>query len=204
MAFIPVPATAEVNINQRLDGEQVQNNLYFYNPSLWSSEALQNLANAIGGWVENFLYPPLSQDLSLVEVVATAQGSAIAPQESYAPVELVRGGVGQEALPNSVALCISFRTGLRGRSARGRNYVAGLPEGSVVQNTVSQALAGALVSAYNQLPALAASLGCDWVVVSRYANGAPRAEGVTYIITNAIATDLTVDSQRRRLPGRGA
>ena len=40
------------------------------------------------------------------------------------------------------------------------------------------------------------------VVVSRYENNAPRAEGIATLV-DRLSSDGVIDSQRRRLPGRG-
>jgi len=50
---------------------------------------------------------------------------------------------------------------------------------------------------------VADGLGADWVVVSRFHDNAPRTAGVVSFINAATVVDATVDSQRRRLPGRG-
>jgi len=50
---------------------------------------------------------------------------------------------------------------------------------------------------------VAPSVGAELVVVSRYANGAPRAAGVATTVTSVGLTDFRVDTQRRRLIGEG-
>jgi hypothetical protein len=76
----------------------------------------------------------------------------------------------------------------------------------VTGNTLNAGYASDFVIAYNDLlpGGVFEPDGWRWVVLSRYTAGAPRAAGVAFAVTRALFTDLTVDSQRRRLPGRGA
>jgi hypothetical protein len=76
-------------------------------------------------------------------------------------------------------------------------------------NQIDSATAAAFVDAYSLLLDFGQDIGASWVVVSRFsgvdANGdpIPRAAGVTTPITSVLVVDNIVDSQRRRLPGRG-
>jgi hypothetical protein len=109
-----------------------------------------------------------------------------------------------DPLPNHVALCVSFRTNGRGRSARGRNYVSGFGEDAASGNTFSGTIANPIAQGYAALINSATyTLDWEWVVYSRYENGDPRTEALIAPVDNVVLTDLVVDSQRRRLPGRG-
>ena len=107
------------------------------------------------------------------------------------------------AAPNSAALAVSFRTAARGRTARGRNYVFGMPQAYLVSNSFSAPFVNGVQSAYNTLIGVAADNGYTWVVASRYENNAPRTSGLTRPVTAAVVVDEVLDSQRRRLPKRG-
>jgi len=49
-----------------------------------------------------------------------------------------------------------------------------------------------------------AGLSHFWVIASYFQNGAPRVGGPVYFVVDQIVfVDGIVDSQRRRLPGRG-
>jgi len=68
-----------------------------------------------------------------------------------------------------------------------------------------------MIAAYSQLLVGGAALpvGWEWVVVSRYSgtdvndDPVPRVTGIATLVSNVLFTNNTVDSQRRRLPGRG-
>ena len=69
----------------------------------------------------------------------------------------------------------------------------------------------AFVDAYNGILTTVTATPSPWVwvIVSRYSGvdgdgrPVPRVAGVTTPVTNVVAVDGTVDSMRRRLPGRG-
>jgi hypothetical protein len=97
-----------------------------------------------------------------------------------------------------VALVVSKRTGLSGRSNRGRMYTFGWVDtdafGSIFGSTAVQqatAFCAAIAAFHNT----GFSPTVNWVVVS-YKNLALR-------VINSIVTDGYGDSQRRRLPTRG-
>lgn len=204
MPFVPVPETIQVEMRMRLDGQKVENTLYFHKIGGWSAADVPVAYNALLLWWNNNYAVPLSSALTLNEIAIKDLSSETGfGFEISTPVPKPAGDSAEPALPNNVALCVSFRTASRGRSFRGRNFVPGLPRTSVTQNTVDSTQAGLISDAYNELLTVADSLGADWVVVSRFSGNAPRVTGVHTVITGATIVDLTVDSQRRRLPGRG-
>lgn len=113
------------------------------------------------------------------------------------------GTVSGIPLPNHATIAISWRTGLAGRSQRGRSYFVGLADSSL--DATGQQLAPAAATAINGswtalLAAVNANVTRQMVVLSRATGGHPRLTGVTTPITAAVFSDLYVDSQRRRLP----
>jgi len=144
--------------------------------------------------------------VSFRECVATSLASETAPSVINTVGLPVVGGNANPALPNNVTLAIKFSTAGRGRASRGRNYILGITEESVTANQVGPGFITAYVSAYQ---ALFTALGdmtnpWTWVVYSRQLNNALRAEGLAQEILNVGFVDNVIDSQRRRLPGRGS
>lgn len=199
MAFIPVPDTAEVRVEQTLHGEQVNNILHFARVGGWDGPSLSSLAALVFGQWGNNVMAPLSSALELQQVVARDISVQDGEQLISPAGPAVPGGVSGPALPGNVAFCITHRTGLVGRSRRGRSYVAGLPEAAVTGNALSSASANALETAFNAVRAATNAQGYFFCVVSRYTNGAPRPAGITTPVIGSVARDLTVDSQRGRL-----
>jgi len=113
------------------------------------------------------------------------------------------GEITGEDVPGNVAFALKFQTGHTGRSARGRNFISGIPEDAVTGNTITEAYADAYRDAYTSIATALNSGGFPMVVVSRYTLGAKRTVGLTLPVTVISYTDLNIDSQRNRLAGRG-
>lgn len=206
MAFIPAPTVAQFNIRYLLQGEQVQNTLYFQRGLGWSIVQLQSMAfNLRTEWGTNVMQF-LSAQLSLVEVNAVDLESEVAPSVTVGGVLVPGGAVDADPLPNSVTFCVKFTTAQRGRSGRGRIYLPGIPNNAVTGNEVTLASAEIYADAVSQAVADAIAGfndGAVHVVLSRYNNGIARQEGVAQGVLGYGWTDNVVDNQRRRLPGRG-
>lgn len=201
MPFISVPSTAMVELFYRWDNQRVENTLYFRQADSYDPPELTTLAEEVFNWWANSIAPLTSSSVVLVGVKATSLESDSAPAVET-PVN--QPGLGDpNAEPNNVSFVIKFLTSGRGRSSRGRNYIVGLPDTTVNGNSIQAAHADALVAAYSQLLAAGVITEGAWSVVSRYADGLPRSPGIAQLVTGASYTDLTIDSQRRRLPGRG-
>lgn len=209
MASVLVPNTVEAEILMTLDGEGVENTLWFFKAAGWDVESMTGLANGLITWWDG-MSNPLSIQLVLNAVKVTDWTALDAAQVTVAPGSLFQGGQdSSNPAPNNVAPAITFHTGSRGRSFRGRNYIAGTPLAVIDSNDVSEAFAAALTASYNGLITVAADLSCTWVIASRYSGveivggkkkPIPRSEGITTPVISASFKDLTVDSQRRRLP----
>jgi len=203
MAFIPVPDVAQFNIRGTLDNQRIENPLYFRNVNTWDVEGLEAAAGLVADWFEDNILPIVTTDYVLREVYAIDLTTENSGSATHTVAASTQGLDASPALPNNVAICVSFRTAQRGRSFRGRNYIAGLTEGDVTGNTIAAAQSSALVTAYGQLFSLFPPGGAFWVVVSRFTANLPRTVGISTPVTSVLIVDSTVDSQRRRLPGRG-
>lgn len=204
MAFIPVPNTAMVELFYTQDNQQMENTLYVQRGDPYDISELTVVAQAIIDWWVATIKPLTSNTVSLRAVKATSLESVSAPAVELPPATPQTGTNTSPAMPNGTTLAIKFLTGFRGRWARGRNYVVGLSENTVIGNQVDAAHAEFLRQAYETLlGSTYLPAGYDWVVVSRFFNNAPRVTGFAASILGVSLTDFIVDSQRRRLPGRG-
>lgn len=210
MPFVPVANTVEVEIRMELDNQQVENTLYFSSGSPPEPGSMTTLGNDVLDWWVDNIKPLCTNALTLREIVVTDLTTNIGPQVTVPAVPFTTGSLIGDYLPANVSLAISFRTNNRGRSFRGRNYVVGLNESQVTGNEVQPVPVGAYQDAYGLLLNAPFQPTWQWSVVSRYSGvnpttGAPipRTEGVSTPITAVTVVDPVVDSQRRRLPGRG-
>lgn len=204
MPFIPVPNTVMAEIRMSMDFQRVENTLYFEFGLPPTPANLVSLGNDLLNWYSTLMAPQQGLGVALREIFLTDLTSVTGGTFTQTPPSLITGSQVGEMLPNNVALAVSFRTAFRGRSFRGRNYFLGLVDSQVAQNTVTAGALAAITNIYQQLPASLGGSGSTWVVVSRFTNNAPRVTGIATPVTAALIVDSTVDSQRNRLPGRGA
>ncbi len=205
MPFIPVPDCVSIKIEGRIDNCQTINDLYFRSTIGPRSAAdVLALAAALETWVVGYLAPQLNIGWSGIKVAARGLSNVngLTAESSLAGIS---GAITGEALPNNVSMAVKFSTGLSGRSNHGRNFVPALSDSIVDGNNIDPDWAVAVVDAYAALifPSASIPSGWIWVVVSRYLNNEPRAEGVFHEVLSVGVTDLVVDSMRSRLPGRG-
>lgn len=206
MAFIPALNVAMCSLRYTVSGQQAENTLYFEFASDPDEAALQDISGYLVTWRDTYLKEIQGLHCLFREVYAVSMTTGFSPTFTNVVSPEVAGTYTGTPLPNNVTLAISFRTSGRGKSSRGRNYALGLTESSLsstLGQSVQTTYAADLVAAYN---ALFVGLPTDWtwVIISRSVNGAPRANALITPVQSVILTDLTIDSQRRRLPGRGA
>lgn len=202
MAFIPTPNNARVAIRQSLFGQDIINTLWFEGTIPFNDTLLASLNADVIAWWDANLRPLLSDDISLEEVTSIAQDSLTAPSAST--VAILPGTAAGGSAPGNVCLTVTFKTFQRGRSGRGRNYVSGIREIDINGNAVNPVFAANLRTAYAQIPNEIITNGAIHTVVSFQSNHVPRTEGLPQLITEYVVVDENIDSQRRRLTGRGS
>lgn len=210
MPFVPVENTVLVEFRYLYDSQKCENTLWFTAEEAPTPANMTVLLGSLRSWFTSDLADFMVEDVSLSELVATDQTSNTGPQVGVDTTDLT-GNVEETGNPGNVTYTVSFRTAFRGRSFRGRNYICGVPI-SVVEN-INHVLAtyrSGLVAAYTNL-ITTVDLGVYvWSAVSRFSGvdpdthvPIPREAGISTPITSATTVDDILDSQRRRLPGRG-
>jgi len=205
MAFIPTADVVKVALQFQQYGQNMVNTLFLKSlngdPTLLD---LQALATLLTGWVTSTVLDAMADDVTYQRLTITDQSNADAPSLESVVAQGTPGTLTGPSLPGNVTLAIKFGTVGRGRSSRGRNYVIGTPQDAISGNQVLQTHADGWVEVYNVLASLLDTDG-DWqhVIVSYQLDGAPRANGFAQPVTVYTYTDLNIDSQRRRLTGRG-
>jgi hypothetical protein len=204
MAFIPVPNVAQVQCLGRVDGQLTVNDTYWeISGGGITPTNLAALVFEVSTWFRGSLAALLADDWTAERTVGVDLTSNIGPRSEISFT--TPGGVAGEAVPNNVAACVSFRTGGRGRSARGRNFVPALPGSLVTLNTLDPAFISDLIGVYDELKGPGTFLvGWQWVVVSRFTAGAPRVAGVPMPVTEVVMVGDKVRSMRSREVGHGA
>jgi len=199
MAFIPALNTLRVTLEYTLNGQLVVNVFYLKKSTPIATIDITNAVASIKSWFTTYLKPHLGNSLSLVRVVArdmTVENGAVVES---AVVPAIVGSLAEEPLSNNVALVVSFKTGLVGRSLRGRVYMPGLTENQLTGNDVTTGAATGLVTGWSNLNSFVGAQGFALQVASFRNNGAPRVSALLTPVTNYNVT-TRVDTQRRRLP----
>lgn len=203
MPFVPNSACAMVELVQSMHSQVIENTLYFDLGVVPGVIELTDIATIVRDWWLGHIRDKISSAVSLTSVRATSLQSETAPGvEITASLPAAGLITASPSLPANVTGCITFVTALRGRSFRGRNYIPGLTEAMVTNSTIDNLTVADFVSGYEELLIDLSTEPYDWVVYSRFTANAPRAIGVMTDVVSC-KMDQTVDSQRRRLPGRG-
>lgn len=203
MAFIPVPDVVQVDLVYTLDTQIIENVLHYKPVGLPVVDSMVELGEELISWWSTTGKVQCPDEVSLINVKVTDLATNFAPSINVGTGLPIAGTLSGAPLPNNCSLCVTKRTVFRGRSFRGRIYHPALTETDVTANAVSAGRVNAIIAAYEDLMFFTLvedtwSLG----VVSRYSEGEPRVEGIFTPVV-ALTTDGMVDSQRRRLPGRG-
>jgi hypothetical protein len=203
MARPRTPDTAEATLTFLYNGQYCINKHHFLNTAGWDEGSLNNLGTAIREWWADELQASAPSTLSLIEIevidLSPDSNLGITVQTG---LPLVGGNAAQQ-MPNNVTIAVKKGTGLVGRSYRGRTYHIGLTEANVDMNVINSSTQTLLQTAYDALKEpLGIAIPVDMCVLSETTGGVQRAEGICTPVTG-INVDPVIDSQRRRLPGRG-
>lgn len=204
MPFQRVPYTFDVTVNWTQNGVACLNTFYVQVAETdYSQATCEDLAASVDGWVFGFLK---SAWASAVQYVVTNVRGLNAQEDFQASNANSVGTVGtyttSDPLPNNVAFSITRGTGLTGRTARGRVYMPlAVAMLTADENVVATAWYEDAKAALDEFRAVIADdiPSAVEVVVSRYLNGSQRAEAAVRAVTGYAASDLRVDTMRRRL-----
>lgn len=205
MAFQPAPGTIGVVIQGKLSGQDDQNTLYFFqngaDPTIGDCVAIANL---VASWWDATVRQKICDTWQGQKIVAKnlfVNGGA----KAVVSIATQFGVISTEQAPNNVAPCVTFDTGQSGKSSHGRNYIGGIPNANINVNDIDSGWANDIIGAYQQLLPGGSHDPTPyfWSVLSRQSGGVVAAQATAVPVLNVYFSDLTVDSQRRRLPGRG-
>lgn len=203
MAFQRVPFTVEIDVIYNASAEAVQNVFYAQFPGGYGQSDLDALAVRVdtrvaANWPAQQAPEAIYQRVEVHGL--NAENDLVADFSSGTQTGTQLTAI----LPNNVSVAVKKTSGLSGRSARGRTFWIGAPQGQLSpadENTFLLTYVTAVVDAITQIREGIQSLaGWDAVLVSRFAGGVKRPEGVTFPWIGEVSVDARVDSQRGRLP----
>jgi len=203
MAFQPVPNTVQCDAIFMLFGQIIENVYHVFVPDGVDAPTIQDCADVIGHWVEDTYLDNLSSNLTFLRVEAKNLSIADGGEAVYLAAPGTVGGSADASEPGNVAFCVSLKTAESGRSHRGRKYISGLAVSQRVGNAVLPAYGAALADSLNTLLTVLEGVAKALVIVSRIQDGITLVTAAVTPVTSAVAVDFNIDSQRRRLNGRG-
>ena len=202
-----IAKVAQLAMRSSLDAQQVENVFYLLNDNGWNDDDLRAVADAAAT-----VWTSPSGVLSKQSAITVFQGASI--RDLSGPTGktfLSTIGIGQagqtvqQPLPNNVAFCLHKNAVVGGRHAKGRTYHYGLVQPQTAStNVMGLAAANGIRDAYNAL-----QNGIEEMPVVHMGFVAWREQNqplnppVFIPQTGFGYKDLVLDSQRRRLPGRG-
>jgi hypothetical protein len=189
------PTAYKVEVFGQYFGQLVENVWYCQGPDPFDPSIALGIAAIFQTNYAN-IANGLSQDISFTQIDVQNLGGVATGTATLVISPPQAGSVIQDGMPGNVAFCVSLRTALAGRRFRGRKYFSGLGEGDVTGNTLDTTAAGNILS------------GCGTLLADLATNGTPLSvfspTGLTLVpVTSISSVDFFVDSQRRRLTGRG-
>lgn len=198
--FVPFPSAMQVNMRFQYNGTNVEMVLGFDYADIGFASAAPLVYNVLDSALWGDLRLNLANTLVSTETYMIDLFSQYGGARTFGPFTNPAGAHADKGLPNNVAFVVSHRTGLRGKSYRGRTYIPGLIEGAVINNTLDAAVALSYVVAFNNMRTALFSDGINFCVLSRRINNAWRTEGQATPVEVSLTKDNRVDTQRGRLP----
>jgi len=200
MPFQPIPNTVSAAVRYLQGGVAVENVWYFQKPTGYNQADLDDLALAIDDWTNDSWKGLVAVDTVFKEVYVRGQENS-ADLQTTSAVNAGWLGAGGSGWNNNTSKAIRLDSGLTGRNARGRFFVAGLPvPGSDGLNRVKQTWVDDVIEALEALKTIVEALGFIWVIVSKFVDGVKRTTAVTFDLQGFSVSNLTTDSMRGRLP----
>lgn len=204
--FIPAANVAQVEMQYTHLGEHCENVYHLLHTGVAPGDSFTNadaIKTAMLAWETNFGAPRRCHNTTFTGLVVRFLDAVDAPVFEFAPAAPIVGTAVMEGSPGNVTVAVKWLTARRGRSFRGRTYHIGLPSEYTLGNQVNAGGQNALKITYGHLITdLATPTGYQLAVVSYQSNKMWRDAALSTVVTQ-MTLDADLDSQRRRLHGRG-
>lgn len=218
-SFIPAVNTIQAQLQySQADGSFAENRIYLLKSAAISGTDLIDTATDLAGWWStgdggtNNLAACTSHEVQLVAVATRDMTTQFAGTAVFNPVSGNVGTDSDAAIELGLTVATTIRTGLAGRSFRGRAFQVGIPTGvisNVSTNVVDEAYMVKLATSWASLIAAAGAfttpvefvIGSFFSGVDGSGKPIPRSTAVLTPVTAAGYHDLFLDFQRRRAPG---
>lgn len=152
------------------------------------------VANAVASWATSSLKPLIPTTFAIRQVIATARDVLEGPQAQVGIA--IAGTRSGDPNPGNVTLALKKAGVVAARWAKGRFFMWPATTDDIIENRFQTGYVVDAISAYDTLRTALAGAGYPMVILS---NSHARTSPVSVVT----AVDTNVDSQRRRLNGRG-
>lgn len=197
-----VPAVARFELRYQLPDNVVENVYYVRtSESIWSEASMDAVEAAFESWETSTASALRNDACSLFEIVATDLTSLFGLRKSYPVTPPITGTLANPS-PANVTIAIKADIGRRGRGVSGRTFWVGMADGQTDGNTIGVVDLNLIVTALNTLNSnIAAIAPIECMCIPHFVVGGVRPPSVLAdCITQYLASDVFVDSQRDRLP----
>jgi hypothetical protein len=190
------PLVVKVAMIYRMDTRHFVNTLHVHNSLGWDLSGMEDLAVAIKAWWNDTYQNIISNQVGLEQIQVRLLDPSNPLAVDYSDGLPTYGDQTSVHEPANVTSTISWRTGLAGRKYRGRIYIPPITEASTnADDTIGSTTVTALAAAASDLLTKLATAALELVVF--HGETSTFTKVITFVIENIL------DSQRRRLPGRG-
>lgn len=201
MAFVPVPSCARVSLDWlSASGDNAANVLYVQDDdeAFGTYARCLECANIIETWATTWWDAIASSAWSLDLITVRAMNTE--EDVMATKVSTAVGAIVADPLPSQVTLAISLRTGLSGRSNRGRLFHVGLRQAQTSGSYLDPGEVPAIIECYTELRDAFQVVNMNWVIASFQEDGLAKNPATMRTVTDIILTDTILDSQDRRTP----
>lgn len=200
--FVPIPNCVSVQMVHLVQGQICENVYHVAVGAPPTSTSMNAIAAAFKTWWLAHLQAMEPTQVSVDNIIVTDLSSQLGGTVDYVTGLPISGTNATPTAPMNVTVAIKWLTGNRGRSYRGRSFHIQLRTDQYTGSVLNGTNAADLTTNYNALITAITAGGWMLAVASRIQNKVPRITGLATFITG-LAVDPVIDSQRRRLPGRG-
>lgn len=197
MAFVPTPNCARVVINF-IQGTSTYSNVLHFTKDAFTGGDMNILANAVDQAVADAHLPNITANSVYVGVrvydIRTSTGAVVFNNDNTGG-----GAAAGDPAPLNSAVVITLRTNTRGRTGRGRMYVAGFADAELSGFTWSTNAQQAANNYLTEIRDSAALLGWIHVIRSTQTDGVLLNPAVTREVVSFDIRSGITGTQRRRL-----
>ncbi len=199
MAFQPLPDGVKAVIEWGTTNIKWTNTMYFTRPGFTQADQ-EIFVDLVHDQFENLADVYLASAYNLNTVTVYDMRSEIAPVAFSGRAPYVGGISGNPGAVN-IGLVVTHYTSQRGKSGRGRNYLAGFSEDDMDALIISDTiLIGNINTFYlNIIPNWVLN-GWTHVIASGQQGGVELAELQAYPVTSSVVRNQYYGTQRRRIP----